>query len=38
VGHWFSHKSAVVVGTTELVSVPLAFDSLMQPYKRPVLA
>lgn len=38
VGHWFAHKSAVAVGSTELVSVPLTFEALVKPYKRPVLA
>lgn len=38
VGHWFKHKEAVAIGTNDPVSLPLAFDALVQPYKRPVLA
>lgn len=39
IAHWFAHKSAVeVVSSGDLVSVPLAFDALIQPYKRLILA
>lgn len=39
VGHWFRNKSAVeMVSSGDLVSVPLAFDALIQPYKRLIIA
>lgn len=39
VAHWFSHRSAVeMVSSGDLVNVPLAFDALVGPYKRLILA
>lgn len=39
VGHWWRNRSAVeMVSSGDLVSVPLAFDALVQPYKRLIIA
>lgn len=32
-GHWYANRETVVIGTTTS-SVPLAYDSLIQPYRR----
>jgi uncharacterized phiE125 gp8 family phage protein len=37
VNHWFTHRSAIHVGST-VTEVPLAFDALLKPFKRIVLA
>lgn len=39
VGHWFRNRQAVeIVSSGDLVSVPLAFDALVLPYRRAILA
>lgn len=39
VGHWWRNRSAVeMVSSGDLVSVPLAFDALVAPYKRLIIA
>lgn len=39
VGHWWRNRSAVeIVSSGDLVDVPLAFEALVQPFKRIILA
>jgi hypothetical protein len=34
IGHWYENRESVVVGVTAM-TLPMAFDALIGPYRRP---